>query len=234
VRWSEGSSRYASDVTGGAESICTHAPIGITLEIDRADALPLTSRSCSLRATSWPGTRTTTDADARARWPHAADFADALAESGKPAVVLFTDFAALHVGKLTRIAFGNDPTAIRKEAPTYYAHRRVAMWFRLGDLRALSYETYRTAEWQRAHLGPVLAGARRRGRPYDRPHDVAPRGSTSSPFCVARPHADVRRAVRRAVAMPRRSLLPAAVLWSDAPHVAVRAPRLHDLCSRGM
>ena len=97
-----------------------------------------------------------TDAAARARWPHVADFADALAASAKPAVVFVTDHAAFHACKLTCIAFGNDPPGIRKEkAPTYYAHRRVAMWFRLADLRALSYETYRTAEWQRAHFGPV-------------------------------------------------------------------------------
>ena len=44
------------------------------------------------------------------------------------------------------------------------------------DLRAPSDETYRTAEWQRAHLGPVLAGSRRRGQPYDRPYDVAAEG----------------------------------------------------------
>ena len=68
---------------------------------------------------------------------------------------------------------------VRKEALSYYAKRAVPLWFRIEDVRGLSYDQSTTNDWFERRLGAVQRGAlRARGKPHARPYD-----STAAVHC---------------------------------------------------
>jgi hypothetical protein len=102
-------------------------------------------------------------AEARAEWPHIAALADDRLAAGEPTALFVTNYEALHVCKVTHIVLGDDPESeVRREALPYYGDHSVPIWFRVEDVRALSYDMTTTDDWFNSRLGVVLSGSKRR------------------------------------------------------------------------
>jgi hypothetical protein len=101
--------------------------------------------------------------EARTEWPHVAALADARRAAGEPTALFVTNFEALHVCKVTEIVLGDDPRGEpRSEALDHYREHSVPIWFRVVDVRALSYDMTTTDDWFNSQLGVVLGGSKRR------------------------------------------------------------------------
>ena len=113
------------------------------------------------------------EAKARERWPHVAELADARAKSGEASLLFVTNFADLHVLKVTQIVLGDRPGGgVRENALDYYVGRSVPIWFRVEDARSLSFDQGTTLDWFDQRLGAVRAGAQRpSGEAYTRTYD---------------------------------------------------------------
>jgi hypothetical protein len=89
---------------------------------------------------------------ARANWPAVADVADELNRTDREAVLLTTNFQSLHACRVDRIVFGDSAArADGARVPAYIRERKVAIWFRVRDVRPLSHDQRATLEWLDAH-----------------------------------------------------------------------------------
>jgi hypothetical protein len=89
---------------------------------------------------------------ARAYWPDVARVADEMARTGRELLLLATNFQSLHALRVDRIAFGAD--GAREDAghvPAYYRGGKVAIWFRVRDVKPLSHEQMATLSWLEDH-----------------------------------------------------------------------------------
>jgi hypothetical protein len=85
---------------------------------------------------------------ARSKWPHVARVAEGMEQTGRELLLLATNFQSLHALRVDRVAFGAD--GARDDAghiPAYYRDRKVAIWFRVRDIRPLSHEQMATLSW---------------------------------------------------------------------------------------
>ena len=98
---------------------------------------------------------------AQARWPHVAELAEARAKAREPSILFVSNHVELHACKVTEVGFGDDPPGgTRSQALPYYAERSVPLWFRVEDVRALSYDHTMTIDF----LMPVFHRRTRSGR----------------------------------------------------------------------
>jgi len=91
-------------------------------------------------------------------------------------VLYVTDHRYMHACRASEIVFGDAlPESERRFVPSYYARCAVAMWFRVHDVRALSFDALRTLTYAQQTLGAVVDGAmsgpERTMRKYDRRYD---------------------------------------------------------------
>ena len=112
---------------------------------------------------------------ARARWSHVAELAEGRAKAREPSILFVSNHVELHACKVIEVAFGDDPAGgTRSQALPYYAERSVPLWFRVEDVRALSYDHTMTIDWFEHRLGLVKASVTRwSSNPYERPFDPA-------------------------------------------------------------
>ena len=85
---------------------------------------------------------------ARVKWPAVARLADDMDRTGREILLLATNFQSLHALRVDRISFGAD--GAREDSghiPAYYRDRKVAIWFRVRDIRPLSHEQMATLSW---------------------------------------------------------------------------------------
>jgi len=79
---------------------------------------------------------------------YVADLAEARAKAREPSVLFVSNHVELHACKVTAVAFEDDPPGgTRSQALPYYAERSVPLWFRVEDVRALSYDQTMTTDW---------------------------------------------------------------------------------------
>ena len=84
----------------------------------------------------------------RSKWPQVARIADDMERTGRELLLLATNFQSLHALRVDRIAFGAD--GAREDAghiPAYYRDSKVAIWFRVRDIKPLSHEQMATLNW---------------------------------------------------------------------------------------
>ena len=85
---------------------------------------------------------------ARKKWPLVAQVADDMERTGRELLLLATNFQSLHAMRVDRIAFGADGAFDdASHVPSYYRDRKVAMWFRVRDIKPLSHEQMATLSW---------------------------------------------------------------------------------------
>lgn len=101
-----------------------------------------------------------TPGGARANWPLVAEVADDMERTGRELLLLVTNFQSLHALRVDRVAFGAD--GAREDpghVPAYYRDARVAIWFRVRDVKPLSHEQMATLTWleDNARVEPAQA-----------------------------------------------------------------------------
>jgi hypothetical protein len=153
--------------------------------------------------------RFTTD-EARARWAHVAKLADERSASGEPSLVFASNHQALHVFKVTRILFGDDPGEnARAESLAYYADKSVPIWFKIEDARALSHEHATTNDWLSNQFGPIVGGsAGSAGREFTQAYDPTAAVLHQYPIVLEAPSWDEL--------FHRRTLTAGLKRWADA------------------
>ena len=172
------------------------------------------------------------EGDARAMWPHLAKLADARAERAESSVLFVTNHTDLHACKVVRVAFGDDPTVtdergvrarVRDRAHAHYRDRRVAVWFEVSDVRALSFDVAMTLGWFRQKLGAVRDGATgANGVPFTRAYDPYSAAHYRYPIVLGAPTArELFDDAARSVNIARFADLPQTIR-------PMRVQRAHD------
>jgi hypothetical protein len=81
--------------------------------------------------------------------------------SGREVVLFATNHSELHALRVIRVVFGDSDEVDKQAVPDYYDDKdqTPTVWFKVTDIRALSYDRLQTLTYLQKQLGEVVEGA---------------------------------------------------------------------------